>query len=39
MARDFTALVVVVIPVKTGIQPEPRERFGWPPAFAGVTLS
>jgi hypothetical protein len=29
---------VSVIPVKTGIQPEPRERFGWAPAYAGVTI-
>ena len=27
-----------VIPAKAGIQPEPRKRFVWAPAFAGVML-
>jgi hypothetical protein len=26
-----------VIPAKAGIQPEPRKRFAWIPAFAGMT--
>ncbi len=29
----------MVIPAKAGTQPEPRERFGWAPAFAGVTIT
>ena len=32
-------MMLPVIPAKAGIQPEPRERLGWAPAFARVTLA